>query len=760
MNQILKLSVFVVVFLLAACGPIVDTTPPDIALKGDPTITIPLGETFEDPGVTVSDNVDSNLTASTTGTVNTDEVGTYTLTYSVEDSAGNAAEVSRTVIVVEPDLVDTESPVIALNGDSVITLTRGNVFTDPGATVLDNLDENPTLTITGEVDTDTVGNYTVTYSATDAAGNVASEIRTVIVELPVEASDSYIFHSGADDSYYMQYWGDQWGTETEYNFEPVDNSYSKVVEISKSAAWGTVIAWGNEPENTVDIAAYTHARFKVKSDTFTQVEVIVQSATMPESKVTYNFTRGADLENGWVEMTVNLPDFTDMTWFALNFIGDSGTVLLADVYFTELKISVTPPPSSAPLPNEIDDEVMVLFSDTLIEDSWISVWTADWWNAPLYAEGNIAGDFFAKYTITDGGINGGVVGLEYGFDKPVLNASAMTIWELDLFVETGITKVSLQLVSEDGGATYVIEPPVTGEWLSLEIPFASMTNNAGGVLNPANLQSIGIQLWGSAGQSVYLDNIYFSGMASYYDLEVTVTDELNQPIENATVSVGDVAAVTSATGVATLNLPEGEQKILVNAEGYGAAQKIESLVGADALVDFSLSEINPGPSSAAPAPTETDEEAFVIYSDSLSVDKPISYWSDNWWNAPEFSEVSIAGDMVGKLQIIPEGVAGGVTGIQYGIENGVLDATGSTRFRFDMFATADISQAVFQIVTPDGAAIYTLASVTTGEWVTVDLAFSEFVDAHKIDESALQQFGVQLWGTTSDAVYLDNIYFY
>jgi hypothetical protein len=249
-------------------------------------------------------------------------------------------------------------------------------------------------------------------------------------------------------------------------------------------------------------------------------------------------------------------------------------------------------------------------------------------------------------------------------------------------------------------------------------------------------------------------------MASYYDLEVTVTDELNQPIENATVSVGDVAAVTSATGVATLNLPEGEQKILVNAEGYGAAQKIESLVGADALVDFSLSEINPGPSSAAPAPTETDEEAFVIYSDSLSVDKPISYWSDNWWNAPEFSEVSIAGDMVGKLQIIPEGVAGGVTGIQYGIENGVLDATGSTRFRFDMFATADISQAVFQIVTPDGAAIYTLASVTTGEWVTVDLAFSEFVDAHKIDESALQQFGVQLWGATSDAVYLDNIYFY
>jgi hypothetical protein len=67
---------------------------------------------------------------------------------------------------------------------------------------------------------------------------------------------------------------------------------------------------------------------------------------------------------------------------------------------------------------------------------------------------------------------------------------------------------------------------------------------------------------------------------------------------------------------------------------------------------------------------------------------------------------------------------------------------------------------VFQIVTPDGAAIYTLASVTTGEWVTVDLAFSEFVDAHKIDASALQQFGVQLWGTTSDAVYLDNIYFY
>ncbi|MCP4125979.1 MAG: hypothetical protein GY753_02815, partial [Gammaproteobacteria bacterium] len=267
--------------------------------------------------------------------------------------------------------------------------------------------------------------------------------------------DAYIFHSMNDDSYYFEHWGDTWGTGTVYTDQPSDNTYAKAIELTKSADWGTVIAWGNEPANTVDTSAYTHARFKVKTSTFSQVQVFVQSPSGVDTEVIYNLSGGTDLGNGWVEMEVALPGFTEMSWFALNFIGDSGTVLLADVYFTTQAVVVTGPPQAAPIPPQYsDNEVVVLYSDSLTVDRGISVWNANWWNAPVYAEGDIAGDHFAKYTITDGGVAGGVVGLEYGFEVSPLNAAATTTWNLDLYVEPGITKVTLQLASEDGSATY------------------------------------------------------------------------------------------------------------------------------------------------------------------------------------------------------------------------------------------------------------------------------------------------------------------
>ena len=73
---------------------------------------------------------------------------------------------------------DTTPPVITLNGDSTITLTIGDTFTDPGATA----DGGETITISGTVDTDTAGTYTLTYTATDNAENKGSITRRVIVK--------------------------------------------------------------------------------------------------------------------------------------------------------------------------------------------------------------------------------------------------------------------------------------------------------------------------------------------------------------------------------------------------------------------------------------------------------------------------------------------------------------------------------------------------------------------------------------------------
>jgi hypothetical protein len=83
--------------------------------------------------------------------------------------------------IVHPD---TQSPVITLIGANPLQIYKGATFSDPGATVTDNVDASRTITGSGTVNTATVGNYTLTYNTTDAAGNQAVQVtRTVNVVL-------------------------------------------------------------------------------------------------------------------------------------------------------------------------------------------------------------------------------------------------------------------------------------------------------------------------------------------------------------------------------------------------------------------------------------------------------------------------------------------------------------------------------------------------------------------------------------------------
>ena len=155
-----------------------DTTPPTITVLGDNPTTVEVGSTFTDPGVTVYDQ-DGSSTYSTTGTVDTNVLGAYTLTYTAADNSGNQATVTRTV-----NVVDTTAPAITLVGDSQVNIEVGSTYTDAGATATDNYDGDISsqIVVVNNVDVNTLGSYTVTYSVSDSSSNAATvATRTVNV---------------------------------------------------------------------------------------------------------------------------------------------------------------------------------------------------------------------------------------------------------------------------------------------------------------------------------------------------------------------------------------------------------------------------------------------------------------------------------------------------------------------------------------------------------------------------------------------------
>ena len=81
-----------------------DTTLPTITVLGSATVTSSLNVPYTDAGATALDDEDGDITSSITmsgwSTANKDMKGSYTITYTVSDAAGNTATATRTVNVV------------------------------------------------------------------------------------------------------------------------------------------------------------------------------------------------------------------------------------------------------------------------------------------------------------------------------------------------------------------------------------------------------------------------------------------------------------------------------------------------------------------------------------------------------------------------------------------------------------------------------------------------------------------------------------
>lgn len=151
-----------------------EDNPPTVTLTSDAEITLECGGTFIDPGAIARTVCSGYVPVITSGIVDPQTAGSYTITYAAS-SGSLTAEATRYVTVV-----DSTAPVISLNGNNPLIVARGSAFTDPGATARDACAGEFAAAASGNVDTHKTGSYVITYRASDASGHQATPVTLTV----------------------------------------------------------------------------------------------------------------------------------------------------------------------------------------------------------------------------------------------------------------------------------------------------------------------------------------------------------------------------------------------------------------------------------------------------------------------------------------------------------------------------------------------------------------------------------------------------
>lgn len=194
-----------------ACGPIqvgefedyavmltYDELPPVITLNGAGTVYVEVNATYTEDSAVCMDNIEGDITSRMiiTNQIDLTQAGIYFVHYDVMDASGlSAVRVSRTVIVS----TDLTAPVLTLTGGTPYIHSVLTPFVEPGFSALDNPgNKNVTsdVVVSGMVDVNTIGDYTLTYKVSDVNGNSTFMVRTVQVrdiDAPVITSAAKVF---------------------------------------------------------------------------------------------------------------------------------------------------------------------------------------------------------------------------------------------------------------------------------------------------------------------------------------------------------------------------------------------------------------------------------------------------------------------------------------------------------------------------------------------------------------------------------------
>lgn len=125
---------------------------------------------------------------------------------------------------------------IILNGSTTMSVNLGSVFVDPGAIAVENCSTDLTVTISGNVNTNVPGTYTLSYHATTSGGSQLLAARTVNV-------------TGFDLSYETSLTSTNWSE----NFDELGNTTNNPLPAGWVFAQGTFLPVYNNPLNAAAV---------------------------------------------------------------------------------------------------------------------------------------------------------------------------------------------------------------------------------------------------------------------------------------------------------------------------------------------------------------------------------------------------------------------------------------------------------------------------------------------------------------------------
>jgi hypothetical protein len=232
---------------------ILDNEVPLIALIGDATISLTIGDTFTDPGVTALDEVDGDITANVVvggDTVDTSVEGTYVITYNVSDAQGNAAEeVERTVIVSAIACDDETEESLLANSLNMTFLSDPGTNATQGAEVGKFFQDNVTFEYVDNPDASSDVNTSckvgkVTKSNTQAWDN-----------LQMDFADKFVFADG--DNFTIKVFSPQSGYKVTLKLDEIGTTASSG-DLESTTATTKVNEW---EELTIPVGAVHSGKY-------------------------------------------------------------------------------------------------------------------------------------------------------------------------------------------------------------------------------------------------------------------------------------------------------------------------------------------------------------------------------------------------------------------------------------------------------------------------------------------------------------------